>query len=284
MSFFSNNFDIFHQFCDFSKKFPYLSQNFRRSRQKGILRVRRNTWWKTGLRLQSVTVFNNIWTLHKYLSDFWWESAARSSGLHSTCTRARFEKKTIVSRKHVSFIVMGLKVERKKFLTFDNFLTALLSKYYSEAPENQFDFFEQFWSSFLLWDPSKNCWDFLRKNFGTFVEAAFHVYRQTIWGETIFSIEYSSSYFSWLGEENILPSDNLVSALLTRLRFSVLEVNFEIFFLQFHFFSAFSGFEYELFPHLAENFSRSCQKCTLRVQVKNWWKIGFPRKCVTFFS
>ena len=38
---------------------------------------------------------------------------------------------------------------------------------------------------------------------------------------------------SWLGEENKLTSDNLVSALLTRLRFSVLELNFEIFFLHF---------------------------------------------------
>ena len=39
--------------------------------------------------------------------------------------------------------------------------------------------------------------------------------------------------FSWLGEENNLTSVNLVSALLTRLRFSVLDLNFEIFFLQF---------------------------------------------------
>ena len=39
--------------------------------------------------------------------------------------------------------------------------------------------------------------------------------------------------FSWLVEENNLTSDNLVSALLTRLRFSVLELNFEIFFLHF---------------------------------------------------
>ena len=94
--FFSNNFDIFHQFCDFSKNFPYLAQKFRRSRQKGILRVRRNTWWKIGLRLQSVTVFNNIWTLHKYLSDFWLESAARSSELHFTYTEDHFEEKQLL--------------------------------------------------------------------------------------------------------------------------------------------------------------------------------------------
>ena len=38
---------------------------------------------------------------------------------------------------------------------------------------------------------------------------------------------------SWFGEENNLTSDNLVSALLTRLRFSILQLIFEIFFLQF---------------------------------------------------
>ena len=38
---------------------------------------------------------------------------------------------------------------------------------------------------------------------------------------------------SWFGEENNLTSDNLVSALLTRLRFSGLQLIFEIFFLQF---------------------------------------------------
>ena len=48
--------------------------------------------------------------------------------------------------------------------------------------------------------------------------------------------------FLWLGEEKKLTSDNLVSALLTRLRFSVLELNFEIFFLQFWIFSSFSWF------------------------------------------
>ena len=38
-----------------------------------------------------------------------------------------------------------------------------------------------------------------------------------------------------------------------------------------------------MFPYLAESSRRSCQKCTLPVQVKIWGKIGFPRKCVTFF-
>ena len=50
--------------------FPYLAQNFRGSRQKCVLRVQTNIWWKICLRLGSVTNFNNIRTLHKKLSDF----------------------------------------------------------------------------------------------------------------------------------------------------------------------------------------------------------------------
>ena len=92
----------------------YVAQKFRHSRQKCILRVQAKVWRKIGFRLQSVTVFKNIWTLHKSLSDFRWESAAHSSGLHSTCTRARFEKNYICFKKYVSFIIMGLRVERKK--------------------------------------------------------------------------------------------------------------------------------------------------------------------------
>ena len=94
---------------------PYLAQKFRHSRQKCIIRVQKKIWRKIAFRLQSVTGFNNIWSLHKNLTGYWWENAARSSGLHSTCTRARFEKITFVSKKHVSFIIMGLRVERKKF-------------------------------------------------------------------------------------------------------------------------------------------------------------------------
>ena len=179
---------------------PYLAQKFRHSGRKCILRVQVKVWRKIGFRLQSVKVFKSIWTLHKSLSDFSWKSAARSSGLHSTCTRARFEKMTIVSRKHVSLIVMGLRVERKKnwLLTMfrphccRNFILSLQIWF----------FVEHFFSSYVFWDPSKRCWDFLRTNFGTFVEAAFHVYRQTIWGETIFSNEYSSSclFVTWRGK------------------------------------------------------------------------------------
>ena len=112
---FSTNFEFFHQFWDLSMNFvPYLAQKFRHSRQKCILRVQTKIWGKTRFRLESVTVFKNIWTFHKNSSDFLWNSWARSSELHSTCTRARFEKITFVSNKYVSFIIMGLTVGRKK--------------------------------------------------------------------------------------------------------------------------------------------------------------------------
>ena len=63
-------------------------------------------------------------------------------------------------------------------------------------------FLKNFCPPILLRDPSKNCWDLLRKNFGTFVETAFYVYRQTIWRGTNFSKEYSSSYLfvTWRGK------------------------------------------------------------------------------------
>ena len=88
---FSSNFEFSRQFRDLSMNFlPYLAQKFRHSRQKCILRVQTKIWGKIWFQLESVTVFKNIWTFHKNLTDFWWKSSARSSGLHSTCTRARF--------------------------------------------------------------------------------------------------------------------------------------------------------------------------------------------------
>ena len=162
-------------------------------------------------------------------------------------------------------------------------MSALLSKLYSESPEQQFDFFEQFLSSYPFWDPSRICWDFLGKNFCTFIEAAFYVYRQTIWRETIFSKEYSSSYLfvTWRGRN--LTTDNLVSALLTRLIFSVLELTFEIFFHQIRFFSSISGFQYVLLPFLAQKFRHSRQKCILRAQTNIWRKVVFRLENVIVF-
>ena len=55
--FFYNNFDFSHQFCDFSENFSNLAQNVGRSRQKWILPVRTNIWWKIGFRQEIVADF-----------------------------------------------------------------------------------------------------------------------------------------------------------------------------------------------------------------------------------
>ena len=136
-------------------------------------------------------------------------------------------------KKNLFFIIMGLRVERKKIWLLKIFCPHCCRNFILSLQNINLIFFEEFLSAYLFWDPSRICWDFLGKNFCTFVEAAFYVYRQTIWRETIFSKEYSSSYLfvTWRGRN--LTTDNLVSALLTRLRFSVLELNFEFFFLHF---------------------------------------------------
>ena len=113
---------------------------------------------------------------------------------------------------------MGLRVERKKIDFWQYFVrTVVETLFWVSSTTIWF-----FWTFFILlffWDPSKNCWDLLRKKFGTCVETAFYVHRQTIGRETKFSNEYSSSYLfvTWRGKN--LTSDNLVSALLSRLRF-----------------------------------------------------------------
>ena len=112
-----------------------------------------------------------------------------------------FWKKNNYFKKHVFLSLWDLECRGKK-LIFDNILSALLSKFILSLQINNLSFLEQFLSFYLFWDPSKICWDFLRKTFGTFVETAFYVYRQTIWGETIFSKEYSSSHLfvTWRGK------------------------------------------------------------------------------------
>ena len=60
------------------------------------------------------------------LSEFHCKSSARSSGRHSTSTKTRFEKITTVSKKHVSFINMGLRVERKNFYFWQYFVRTVV--------------------------------------------------------------------------------------------------------------------------------------------------------------
>ena len=240
---------FFQQFWFFSslswfqyELLPYSAQKFRHSRQKCILRVQTNLRWKIGFRLENVKVFHKFSDSTQKMSDFG-EKIRHVPGHRFSYTSARFEKKNnCFKKKHVSFIIMGLRVESKKNWLLTIFCPHFCRNFILILQNNNLTFLEQFLSPYPFWDPSKNCWDILCKNFGTFVEAALYVYRQTIWGETIFSKEHSSSYLfvTWRGKN--MTSDNLVSALLTRLRFSVLGLNFEIFFLQFSIFLYFLGF------------------------------------------
>ena len=129
---------------------PYLAQKFRHSRQKCIIRVQKKIWRKIAFRLQSVTGFNNIWSLHKNMTGYWWESAARSSGLHSTCTRARLKKITIFSKKHVPFIIMGLRVEREKIWLLTIFCPHCCRNFILSLQNNNLIFLDHFLSSYVF--------------------------------------------------------------------------------------------------------------------------------------
>ena len=199
---FFQQFQVFSSILGFQYELlPYLAQKFRHSRQKCILRVQTKNWWKIGFRLESVTVSNKIRSLTKICWTFGEKFRHVRQGSVFPIRGLVLKKKQLFQKKHVSFIIMGLRVESKTKMTFDSILSALLSKLYSESPEQQFDFS---WTIFILlsfWDPNRNCWDLLRKKFGTFVETAFYIYRQTIWRETNFSKEYSSAYLfvTWRG-------------------------------------------------------------------------------------
>ena len=144
-----------------------------------------------------------------------------------------FWKNNNCFKKTCFFIIMGIRVDRKKIWLLTIFCPHCCRNFTLSLQSKNLFFLEQFLSAYSFWDPSMNCWDFSGKNFGTFVEAAFYVYRQTIWGETIFSKDFSSSCLFVTWRRIKLTSDNLVSALLTRLSFLILEFNFEIFFLLF---------------------------------------------------
>ena len=142
-------FEIFFQQCRiFSpilgfqyELLPYLAQKFRHSGRKCILRVQAKVWRKIGFRLQSVKVFKSIWTLHKSLSEFSWESAARWSGLHYTSTTVRFEKNTIVSKNMFRLSLWDLEWRGKKFDFWQFFVPTVVKFFYSESRKQQFDFF-----------------------------------------------------------------------------------------------------------------------------------------------
>ena len=240
---FFQQFRIFSSLSGFQYELlPYLAQKFRHSRQKCFLCVQTKIWWKLGFRLESVTVSNKIRTLTKICRTFGEKFRHVRQGSVFLIRGLVLKKNNCFKKNMFRLSLWDLEWRAKKNWLLTIFCPHCCRNFILSLQNNNLTFLEQFLSSYPFWDPSKNCLDILGKNFGTFVEAAFYVYRQTIWGETIFSKEHSSSYLfvTWRGK--YLTSDNLVSALLTRLRFSVLELIFEVFFLHFYIFLSFLGF------------------------------------------
>ena len=231
---FFQQFRIFSSVSGFQYEIlPHLAQKFRHIRQKCISRVQTKIWRKIGFRLQSVAIFSNIWSVHKTLSYIWWESAARSSGLHSTCTRARFEKITIVSRKHVSCIIMGLRVERKKIWLLTIFCPHCCQNFILSLQNNNLIFLNNFYLPVLFEIQARIVEIFYAKYSARLLKLNSTSNDKQSEEKPSFRKKIVLHNSSWFVEENILTIDNLVSALLTRLRFSVLELKFEIFFLHF---------------------------------------------------
>ena len=75
---------------------------------------------------------------------------------------------------------------------------------------------------------TKNC-RFLVKKFSTFVRAAFYLPGGSFWRKTTYRNNLVFRILLKLRGENNLTRINLVCSLLTRLRFSILELNFEVF-------------------------------------------------------
>ena len=105
--------------------------------------------------------------------------------------------------------------------------------------------------------------------------------RKIILKKNNFSKNLVFHMFLGLTGENFLIRHNRVCSLLTRLRFLILELHFEVFFQQSRIFSSILGFQCELLPYSAQKFRNSIQKCILCVQTKVWWKIGLRLESVT---
>ena len=217
------------------------------------------------------------------MSDFWWESAARLSGLHSTHTRARFEKITFFSKNIFRLSLWDLEWRGKKFDFWQYFVRTVVKISMWVSRTTIWFFLEHFLSSYPFWGPSKNCWDFLRKIFSTFVETAFYVYRQTIWRETIFWKEWSFSYLFMTYRGKQFDQEQPCLFTVDKTAFSNSGAQFEILFQQFRKFSSILGFQYELLPYLAQKFRHSRQKsifsCTDENLTKNWISAA---KCNSF--
>ena len=126
MSFFPTISTFLINFVISVRTFPNLAQNFWRSCQKCILRVRTNIWWRIGFRLESVTVFN------KRL-DFTQKIVGLLAKKFSTFVRAAFYlpggsvwRKTTSRKNYVFHIVLKLRVEIN--FTRNNLVCLLLTR------------------------------------------------------------------------------------------------------------------------------------------------------------
>ena len=186
-------------------------------------------------------------------------------------------------KKTCFFCHYGTYSEAEKYWILTIFCPHCCQNFNLNLQNNNLSFFEQFLSSYAFLRSEQELLRLVTKNFGTFVETAFYVYRQTIWRGTNFSKEYISSYvFFWLGEECNLTSHNLVSALLTRLLFLFPELNFEIFSNNFEFSHQFCDFSLN-FSIFSSKLSAQSSKMHLRWAndhlMKNWFSVG---KCNSF--
>ena len=271
-----HNFEIFStisifliNFVIWVWTFPYLAPNVRHNRQKCILHVQTNIRWKIGFRIESVTLFNSIRTLHKNLPDC-------LLGKFGTFVRASFllyggsfwENNNCF--KKICFFLSLWDLEwRGKKLTFDNFLSALLSKLYSESPVQQFDFFEHFLSSYFFEIRARIVETCCAKNLARVLKLHSTSIDKQSEEKPNFRTNIVLHTFLWLGGEKTWLVTTLFLHCCQDCVFGSGAEFWDLIptILKFLIFSA---TEYELFPYLAENFKRSCQKCTLRVRTNIW--------------
>ena len=180
-------------------------------------------------------------------------------------------------QKNLFFLSLWDLEWRGKKLTFDNILSALLSKLYSESPVQQFDFFEHFLSSYFFEIRARIVETCCAKNLARVLKLHSTSIDKQSEEKPNFRTNMVLHTFLWLGGEKTWLVTTLFLHCCQDCVFGSWAEFWDLIptILKFLIFSA---SEYELFPYLAENFRRSCQKCTLRVRTNIWWKIGFRWK------
>ena len=86
------------------RTFQYLAQNFWRCRQKYILPVRTNIWWRIGFRLQSVTVFHKSLDFTQKIVRLLVKKFSKFAELPLTCPEDQFEEKQLLEGTMFFFI------------------------------------------------------------------------------------------------------------------------------------------------------------------------------------